>query len=189
VGHPSEIAEAIQHALYPPEVSLQYPRLLYMGNQTCVVNDASEEAAAQQEGYTRTPPVQYEEGFPKWYIERPISEGGSKVWDLRRVTLLTPKDEEQFAAVVEDCDWIADSVENPHGARGVSLVELTNERKEQLKSFIDQEQLALASAPASTSASTYTEQSSSAPEIALAIEEVAEGGLNFWDHLKRETVR
>ena len=146
--HVDGLRACIAEALRPVgPVDEQYPRMLYLHgsrSQTRMVNDAAEEAQAAAEGYIRTPGPQYEPGFPKWRVERPVSRGGWKRWDHRRVTLLTPLEEQQFLAVTEESDWIPDDVSNPHGARGVGLADLIAERKQALKDMVDREQLEIA---------------------------------------------
>jgi hypothetical protein len=113
--------------------------MLYRDGTNRIVGDAEEEAAAQREGFTRTAPSPFAEGYPRWFCEKPTHIGGTRGGDLRHVTLNNPAEEKLFHAVVEESDWMADSVKSAQGARGVALIELIEERKERLRQVLDAE--------------------------------------------------
>jgi len=145
--HFSHLEEAIREATHPPDApSAEFPLMMYRDGDHRIVNDAAEQARAKAEGFTRKAPPQYEPGFPKWMTERPTSMGGWKAWDLRSVLLHSGAEQKQFEAVTEPEDWMPDP-EQQYGGRGIALADLVAERKELMKTIIDEEQLELAEAP------------------------------------------
>jgi hypothetical protein len=141
------IQSAIQSALHPPHVNVEYPRMLYRDREQRVVSDAGEEQAAQAEGWDRQPPALFEPDFPCWMIERPPSLGGTKHWDLRGVLLRSPSEMKQFESLVEADDWYEDK-HREHGARAVGLSELVQEHKQHLHALVEREQLEMIREPA-----------------------------------------
>lgn len=124
-------------------VSKEFPAMLYFRgrrDEWRTVFSAEEEGQAAEQGYQRTPLPLPE---PKYFVERPRSQGGTS-YDLRRVTLATAAQEAQFFACVEPNAWIPDDVSNPHGARGIGLDVIVQERAALLKAGIDQELAATA---------------------------------------------
>ena len=136
-----DLQRAIAQALQPENPDEQFPMMMYLRgdrNRQRTVQSAEEEAAAQAQGFVRTPLAPPE---PKYFVERPRSEGGTS-YDLRRTVVFTPQEEAQFYSATEPGTWIEDDVTNQYGARGVSLAAVIAERKEQLKSMIDAQPLA-----------------------------------------------
>jgi hypothetical protein len=128
---PGSLQQAIHAALYPLLYSDGYPRMLYrhVGKQMQVAANAEEEAAAQQEGYTREPWPTWEPGFPKWMRSKLLHEGGSIHPSLSRCVLLNNSAEErQFHAVTEENDWVEDNGEDGH-FNPVALGDLIKERE------------------------------------------------------------
>jgi hypothetical protein len=137
------LRQILHEAIHPLNVSQDFPRMLYRGNSNRIVANRKEESAAVREGWSETPPPQFEEGFPKWFCERNTSEGGWKRFDLRRVQLNSAGEYEQWKAVVEVADWIPDQVVSIWGGRGIALSDLIAEKRERLKTEIDTKDLAV----------------------------------------------
>jgi hypothetical protein len=80
------------------------------------VSDSQEQAAAEAEGFSTSPPPP-DPAFPKWFTERPVALGGTKVYDLRCVRINSNEEEQQFLAVVNREDWILDAGTSPWGTK------------------------------------------------------------------------
>jgi hypothetical protein len=115
--------------------------MLYCAAEQRMVNSDDEQKAAESAGFSRTPPPPYEEEFPRWYCERPASMGGHERCDLRRVQINNSEQERQFFAVVDSEQWMGDAANSLWGARGVTLADLVQERRQQLKDSVDRELL------------------------------------------------
>jgi hypothetical protein len=137
------LREILNEAIHPVTISQDFPRMLYKGPSNRLVSNVKEESAAVREGWSRTPPPQFEEGFPRSYVERPVPHGGTKRCDLRRVTLTSSAELGQFLGATEAEEWIEDDSRNQWGARGVFLHDLVLERKQSLKAEIDSKDLAV----------------------------------------------
>jgi hypothetical protein len=128
----------------PAPVVEEFPKMLFSSSgsisASTVVYTTAQEATKLSEGWTHTAPPAFEEGFPKWFCERPVPEGGTKRYDLRKCFVRTKEQEEEFFSAIERDDWIRDD-SNAWGGRAVAIGELVSERKEALKQMIDTEPL------------------------------------------------
>lgn len=73
-------------------------------------------------------------------MERPVSLGGTKQWDLRKVTLHSRQEEATFRENVEAHDWIETPVSHdPYGAHGVLLSDLVEEHHRAMHAALEEE--------------------------------------------------
>ena len=93
---------------------------------------------AVAEGWRRTPSPE-PPGSQNW-VEVDFSRGS----DYRRVLIRNPKEEALFREVVDLADWTRDDKYALAG-RGIPLSQLVEERKETLKTMIDQDELEIVS--------------------------------------------
>src|SRR5215469_9705729 len=139
------LISALQMSLVSTNVSAEFPKMLYRPmrdapDATRVVEDATEQQAAEDAGF-RTTPSPLPAGYPKEFVEVDPSRGS----DYRRVRIRNAQEEQTFLAVVELKDdgtplkWARDDAYQLAG-RPIGLDELVTEHKEMLKSKIDQDQ-------------------------------------------------